>query len=627
MTTNHAARRASEGVRLIFRQVPGLVWATDRELRVTYASGRTTILDAPEVEGLVGRTVYEFVGGQDPSEPAVAHHLAALAGGSQAFRYFRKNRWYAVQIESLRDDVGLIIGCVGSAIDVTEQHDTLQKLQRSVSLLEATLESTADGILVVDKQGKVTIHNERFATMWRVPPALSERGDDAALLSYVSTQLEEPGAFLEGVRGLYDSPREACELLRFTDGRVFERYSLPQLVAGEIVGRVWSFRDVTERERLLRRATFLDDATRVLASLDIKEALRSVARLTVPYLGERCAVDLIEDGKPERLIVAGADVLDDRLPDLHGGALSGHPVIYAAGSRSHMVIPLFSRDRVVGVLTFVAPAGRQYTKDDLDLPEELGRRAALSIDNAHLYEGAREALNGRDEFLSIAAHEIRGPLTSMHLAVQSLLRGTLPADSTRVVLGTIEREDRRLGRFVDELLDLGRIRTGQLHFELEDVDLGSVVRDTVSRHSAELAQSGSSTSVETNGHLVGEWDRFRLEQVVGNLLGNAIKFGHGQPIDITVVGGPGEVTLTVTDHGIGIEPDMLTRIFDPFHRAVAARHYGGLGLGLHIAKTIVDGLGGTIAVDSQPGQGTTFVVTLPISRSVPDAAALDLGRG
>jgi signal transduction histidine kinase/PAS domain-containing protein len=627
MTTNHAARRASEIVRLIFRQVPGLVWATDKELRVTHASGRTTILDAAEVEGLVGTQVYEFVGSHDPSEPIVAHHLAAMAGGSQAFRYLRKDRWYAVQIEPLRDDVGVIIGCVGSAIDVTEQHDTLQELQRSVSLLEATLESTADGILVVDQHGKVTIHNERFLTMWRVPRALALRGDDAALVSYVSTQLEDPNAFLDGVRELYDSPSESCQLLRFIDGRVFERYSMPQLVAGEMVGRVWSFRDVTERERLLRRATFLDDATRVLASLDVKEALRSVARLTVPFLGERCAVDLVEDGKPERLIVAGSDAGDDRLPELHGGALSGHPVIYAAGSRSHMVVPLFSRDHVVGAFTFVAPAGRQYTKEDLELPDELGRRAALSIDNARLYEGAREALSGRDEFLSIAAHEIRGPLTSMHLAVQSLLRGTLPPASTRVVLGTIEREDRRLGRFVDELLDLGRIRTGQLHFELEEVDLGSIVRDTVSRHSAELAQSGSSTTVETDGSLVGEWDRFRLEQVVGNLLGNAIKFGQGKPIDISVIGAPGAVMLTVTDHGIGIEPEMLNRIFDPFHRAVTARHYGGLGLGLHIAKTIVDGLGGTIAVDSQPGQGATFIVTLPISRSAPDGNAIDPGRG
>ena len=627
MPSDRTRHRPKEYLRLIFRQAPGAVWATDRELRLTHVHGRTAMLDAARAEQLVGTTIYDFVGSRDPSEPVIAHHLAALAGGRQSFQYHRQDRWFEVLIEPLVDDAGATVGCVGAAMDITTQRETTQQLQRSLSLLEATLDATADGILVVDPRGQVGAYNRRFLTLWQVPRSLVRTGDDPALLSFVADQLEDPEAFLQAVRDLYASPdQDASDVLRFKDGRVFDRYSMPQLVAGDVVGRVWSFRDVTERERLLRRATFLADATRLLSSLDVRTALTSVAHLAVPYLGELCAVDLIHEGSPERVVVAGGGD-SGRAPELRAGALGGHSIIYTAGSRSHLAIPLMCRDEPVGALTFMAPLSRQYTKADLDLPEELGRRIALSIDNARLYEGARRAITGRDDFLSIAAHEIRGPLASMHLAVQGLMRGSLPPASMRTALEVLQREDRRLGRFVDELLDLGRIRTGQMHFELEEVDLGTVVRDVVSRLSGELAQARSAVTVKTEGALTGEWDRFRVEQVVTNLLSNAMKYGEGKPIDISAVRSGDRAILNVVDHGIGIEPTMLGKIFDPFQRVVDARNYGGLGLGLHIAKTIIDGLAGTITVDSRLGAGSTFTVELPVSRSVADGKPVDPGGG
>src|SRR5262249_7872258 len=147
--------------------------------------------------------------------------------------------------------------------------------------------------------------------------------------------------------------------------------------------------------------------------------------------------------------------------ELHATALAGHPVIYSVGALSCMAAPLVIKGSVVGALSFVAPPARRYAERDLELAEELARRAALSVQNARLYRGAQEALRARDEFLSIAAHEIRGPLTSMRLAVQMIQQGTSP-DALPKALDIIQREDRRLARFVDELLDLGRIRAGQL---------------------------------------------------------------------------------------------------------------------------------------------------------------------
>jgi signal transduction histidine kinase len=334
----------------------------------------------------------------------------------------------------------------------------------------------------------------------------------------------------------------------------------------------------------------------------------------VPYLGDGCALDLLGDGGPRRLLAVSRDATQPIRSELHPSALAGHPAIYSVGQRSYMAVPLVVKDVLVGAITFAASPSRRYTPDDLDLAEELARRAALSVENARLYRGAQEALKARDEFLSIAAHEIRGPVTSMHMAVQGILTGKIPPSAMSRTLEVIQHEDRRLGRFVDELLDIGRIRGGRMQFRYEQVDLSDVVRSATARASAELARSGSSLSITTEAQCVGNWDRFRLDQVVTNLLSNAIKFGLGKPIAISVKAHDERASLIVTDHGVGIPPELHERIFLPFERAVAVRHYGGLGLGLFIARTVVLGLGGRISVESSPNAGATFTVELPRER-------------
>src|SRR5262249_40240144 len=150
-------------------------------------------------------------------------------------------------------------------------------------------------------------------------------------------QIEDRDSFICGVRELYGhADRESFDVLRFKDGRVFERYSVPQRVKDDIVGRVWSFRDVTERERLFRRALFLSDATRLLASLDVEPALDSVAHLAIPYLGDGCAVDLLGNGGPRRLLVVSRDPSQPVNPELHSSDLAGHAAVYSLGSRSCM---------------------------------------------------------------------------------------------------------------------------------------------------------------------------------------------------------------------------------------------------------------------------------------------------
>jgi signal transduction histidine kinase len=253
----------------------------------------------------------------------------------------------------------------------------------------------------------------------------------------------------------------------------------------------------------------------------------------------------------------------------------------------------------------------QLVETNERLQVELRERERLARDNACLLEDARAAVRSRDEFLAIAAHEIRGPLTAMRLAIQGLQSAKVPADAQPAVLDIIAREDRKLAQFVDELLDLARIRAGTLQFTIDAVDLGEIVRQAVSGFGAELSQSGSSVALSAEGPLVGHWDRSRLEQIVRNLLSNAIKFGLGRPIGIELRGDDVSVSLRVTDHGTGIPKDLQAQIFEPFQREISVRNYGGLGLGLYIVRTIVDGLGGRLSFISEPDTGSTFVVELP----------------
>jgi PAS domain S-box-containing protein len=514
------------------------------------------------------------------------------------------------------DDLGKAIRMAGCCWDVTELRDAMNHLLQVRSLLEATIEATADGLLVVDRNGVVTAQNQQFLAMWRIPEEIAGHKDDEKLRAYVCDQLEEPERFLRGTRELYEHPeRETVDVLTFKDGRVFERYSRPQRIASQISGRVWSFRDITERERLLRRALFLADAGRLLSSLDVEPALDSVARLSVPFMGETCAIDLLGNGQPKRLLMVSRDGAEPFNPELHSTVMAGHSVIYSQGARSCMAVPLVVKDSVVGAITFISSVLRRYNKADLELAETLARRAALSVENSRLYQKAREALHARDEFLTIAAHEIRGPITSIHLAVQGLRKGKSSESILPHLLEVIEREDRRLRRFVDELLDLGKIQNTQLHFDFETVDLGDIVRDAASELSGELSWSGSSLAITTEGSPVGQWDKSRLFQVAFNLLSNAIKFGEGRPISASVREHQGLTTLVVKDNGIGIQAEMLEKIFKPFERAVSVRHYGGLGLGLFISLTIVEGLGGNIRVESTPKEGSIFTVELPNNKT------------
>ncbi len=264
-----------------------------------------------------------------------------------------------------------------------------------------------------------------------------------------------------------------------------------------------------------------------------------------------------------------------------------------------------------------------YIGSCVDITDRKEREAAL-----------HEAVRQRDEFLSIASHELRTPLTTLRLQVQWLERALAgPAEvgtprlARSVRLAAMQTE--RLAQLVELLLDVSRISGGALTLERTSVDLAALASEVVDRLRPSLEAAGCATAVRAVA-VVGSWDRLRLELVITNLLVNAAKFGAGKPIEVEVEAGADSARLRVRDHGIGVPASDQPHIFERFARAVSASHYGGFGLGLWISREIVAAHGGTIEVESEPGAGASFTVTLPVGGSRADSAvgpAVPTGAG
>jgi len=246
------------------------------------------------------------------------------------------------------------------------------------------------------------------------------------------------------------------------------------------------------------------------------------------------------------------------------------------------------------------------------VPERTGDGEIVAWLGTHTdCEDFKQAIHARDEFLSIASHELRTPLTALKLRLQALLYAKGLDEKLEKKLESATRQTQRLERLIDNLLDISRITTGHLDLEREDIELAELAHDVVERLREEASAAGSQIQFEATSPAGGRWDRLRIEQVVTNLLSNALKYGEGKPIVVRVSAENGSAEICVRDRGMGIADEDRERIFDQFERAANRRVPGGLGMGLYITRQIVEAHHGKITVESKTGEGSTFRVQLP----------------
>jgi predicted ATPase/signal transduction histidine kinase len=417
--------------------------------------------------------------------------------------------------------------------------------------------------------------------------------------------------------------------------------------------------EMRERQHAEAAVRLLAEASlRLSQSLDYETTLSSIAELCVPLLADWCVIDLLEeDHRVRRIAASHADPTHERLvshleetsatstdsPSPTSTVIrEGHSVLvvklteavlkeYAPGfadilrkldMRTLMAVPMVARERPVGAIG-LARGGPDcpYGPRDLELAEELARRAAVAIDNARFYRNSQDAVRLRDEFLTVASHELNTPVASLQLALARLAKpGALSSpEKVHGIVQTAQRQTFKLTRLISELLSVSRIQAGRFDLQLEEVDLAEVVREVVNRFGTDLARAKSELSIRADAPVTGTWDRQKLDQVVTNLLSNAVKFGRGKPISIVVARTREGARLIIEDHGIGMAPERLPRIFERFERGVSDRDFGGLGLGLYIVKQIVEALGGSVRARSSRDSGTIFMVDLP--HGMPKAPA------
>ncbi|MFL5462893.1 MAG: PAS domain S-box protein [Gemmatimonadaceae bacterium] len=592
-------------------------------------------------------------------------------------RYLRKEGsvvWVNLTVSIVRSALGDPLYLVEFIEDITQRREAQSEASRSLSLLRATLESTADGILVVGLDGKILSFNQKLADMWDIPAEIFGCGDEQRALSAALDKLVDPDAFMTKVDDLYRRPEETSyDVLELKDGRTFERYSQPQRIEDRPVGRVWSFRDVTARRRAeeqalaltreqaarkeaesaQKRATLLAEASRVLsASFDYQTTLAALVRLTVPALADYCALDIVEtDDKFERIGEAHVDpakyLLLKQVATFPRSALTarhplirvittGEPVLEAeissafirqsfaeAGQRavvealeprSLICVPLVASGRPLGALTLVTSgSGRRFSIADLSLAVDIARRAAVVVEHARLYNEAQQATKARDDVLAVVAHDLRNPLNTVSMAVSLMLESTPPERvQERRQVEIVRRAADRMNRMIQDLLDVKRMESGRLTIELKPEEPGSLINDTVDMLRPLAAGTGIMLDTALDDDLpCVVADVARIQQVLSNLVGNAVKFTplNGR-ITVSAERIDGEVRFGVIDTGPGIPAEQVPHIFGRFWQARASDRRG-IGLGLAIAKGIVEAHNGRIWVESHVGLGSTFYFTLP----------------
>lgn len=472
----------------------------------------------------------------------------------------------------------------------------------TLSILLAVFESTGDGILIVDNEGKVLQSNRRFQEMWKIPDKLMETRDDDVLLKFILDQLISPDLFLAKVSELYKNADAISEdTIKFKDGHIFIRFSRPLISGTSTLGRVWSFRDITEQKKSEEVFTAITNLSPDIISIMSAEG---------NIIFNSAAAEKIHGHSNSELL--GKNTFEYIHPDDQVNCsailkeLLDHPENAVTAQYRY-------RNKDGCYIWMEATASNQIANPLINglvvISRDIRKRKKLEQDLG-------EALRVRDEFISIVTHELKTPVTSIKLQLQMLLRaGRIIHQDEHGLrsenLPAMIHQVNSLERLIDDLLQVSRIKNAKLMYEMNEEDLSTLIRATSDQLKNLLVECKCDVGIDIEDGIKTHCDRLRIEQVLVNLLSNVIKYAPGKPVHISLKKVNGHAELRLKDNGPGIPLDKQKEIFNLFSRVSDTHVQGGLGVGLYISSCIVDQHKGSLEVKSTPGNGSEFIVRLP----------------
>jgi PAS domain S-box-containing protein len=651
-TSARAAREAEQKWRSLVENTDDSITIADRHGRIEFMNRAP---GGPRADRAPGATLFDDV---DPDQHSVIEAaLGQVFGSGEAAQFEVEARrpdgtagWHESRLVPIRGEGG-VSGALVISSDVTARRQSEESLRENAARFRALFESSLDATVVADDEGRFVEVNPAACALFGLPAegllghgiwefSGNRAAFDAAWARFLAEGEMRGEWDLRGAGGSEALEVEFSARARFLPGR-----------------HLSVLRDISGRRRAQRASEFLSRAARALAaSLEERATASAVASVAVPDLADWCAVDAEDElGQVHRLALTGTDLRREEAawalaraypPDGLGGvvlaevmntgqawmcaeldgpsrpALAGGEehaqALRASGLRSMMAVPLASRGRTIGALWFGAGETRApFGPHELALARDLAERAGVALENARLYQNAQQANRVKDEFLATLSHELRTPLNAIVGWTHLLRAGELDGATSQRALETIERNARLQSQLIADILDVSRIVSGKLRIESASVDLGQVVvaaADAV-RPAADARGVRLGAPDLAPGTLV-LGDAGRLQQVVQNLLHNAVKFtSRGGEVRVELRRAGHSAELQVRDTGVGIAAEFLPHVFERFRQwdSSTTRPHGGLGLGLAITRHLVEAHGGSVeAASDGAGKGATFSVRLPM---------------
>jgi len=569
----------------------------------------------------------------------------------------RPREWADEDIRTLTDLAAAASSEIELYQSVATQHRSAQEAQRAKNERDEFLNATLDGVYTIDQHGICLFANRAAGELLGYAPHDLVGKNVHALVHYKradGTPYPESECPINRAARAGESYRTTDEVLWRSDGTALPvaYASSPVRRDGTLIGAVVRFTDITEAKQAERGLQMLAESSRAFSlSLDLDETLAAVAQLSLPVLADMAMLDVVDGGVARRIAASQLDerrtlVFDrarDFPPQLDEAGMqaevirTGHSltitdpdedwIASSARSNEHAqvlrsldigsiaIVPLRTQRGVLGALTLVRlPSRAAFNAAEVTLAEELGRRAAVAIENARLYESAQKATGARDDMLGVVSHDLRNPVHTIFMS-SSFLIDLLPEErkAERQQARIIKRSAERANRLISDLLDITRIESGKFALDLRLHSAVAMVDEVIEQSRSTADEKGIALERgDVDETVTLRADRDRVIQALGNLAANALKFTpKGGRVTISAIPDGAFARVGVSDTGAGIPAEQLPMLFDRYWQANRLDKRG-VGLGLSIVKGIAIAHGGSIDVESTVGEGSVFVLRLPI---------------